>query len=181
MILLTFNVLYNIICLIGKGDMFMKVAVIYYSLEGNTKKVATKIADKLNADIYELKEVNSIVPKTGFSKFFWGGKQVVMKEKPDLKELNLDVDQYDYIFIGTPVWASTFSPAIRSFFSNYNIKGKKIGIFCSHSGGLGKTIQNMKDCLNGNEFITEMNIIDPLKNEIESDKKIDEWLNNINI
>ena len=159
----------------------MKVAVMYYSLEGNTKKVAMKISDKLNADIYELKEVKSIVPKTGFLKYVWGGKQVVMKEKPDLEELNINIDEYDCVFIGTPVWASTYSPAIRSFLSKYTIKGKKIGIFCSHSGGLGNTIQNIKDNLPGNDFIAEIDIVDPLKNDIESNEKIDKWLQTINI
>lgn len=159
----------------------MKVAIVYYSLEGNTKKVANQIAEKFNADLYELKEVKSTVPKTGFFKFVWGGKQVVMKQKPDLEELNINIDEYDLIFIGTPVWAFTFSPAIRSFLSKYNIKGKKIGIFCCHSGGLKNTIQDIKDNLNGNEFVAEFDIIDPLKNEAESDKKIDQWLNDINM
>ena len=159
----------------------MKVAVIYYSLEGNTKKVAMKISDKLSADIYELKEVKSIVPKTGFLKYVWGGKQVVMKEKPNLEELNINIDEYDCVFIGTPVWASTYSPAIRSFLSKYTIKGKKIGIFCCHSGGLGNTIQNIRDILPGNDFITEIDIVDPLKNDIVSNEKIDKWLQTINI
>jgi flavodoxin len=159
----------------------MKTAVIYYSLEGNTKKVANRISEKLNADIYELKEINSSVPKTGFLKFVWGGKQVVMKQKPDLEELNINIDEYDCLFIGTPVWAATYSPAVRSFFSKYTIKGKKVGIFCCHSGGLGNTIQNMKNCLINNEVIAEIAVIDPIKNDVKANKQIDEWLNNIKI
>jgi flavodoxin len=159
----------------------MKIAVVYYSFEGNTRKVANQISKKLNADIYELKEVKSTVPKTGFFKFFWGGKQVVMKEKPDLQELNINIDKYDYIFIGTPVWSFTYCPAIRSFLNKYNIKGKKIGIFCCHSGGLKNTIQDIKDNLTGNEFIAEIDLIEPLKNEIESNEKIEKWLDNINL
>lgn len=159
----------------------MKIAVVYYSLEGNTRKIANEIATRLNGDIYELKEVKSKVPKKGFSKFFWGGKQVFMKETPDLEKINLNIEEYDCIFIGTPVWSFTYSPAIRSFLKNYQIKGKKIGIFCCHSGGLKNTIQNMKDALVGNEFIAEIDFIDPLKNEVESNQKIEQWLSNINI
>jgi len=159
----------------------MKIAVIYYSLEGNTKKIAMRIADKLKADIYELKEVKNTVSKTGLFKYAWGGKQVMMKQKPDLQELNINIEEYDCIFIGTPVWAFTYSPAIRSFLSKYNIKGKKIGIFASHSGGVGNTIQDIKDSLTGNEFIAEIDLMNPIKNEIESNKKIDEWLNDLNI
>lgn len=157
----------------------MKVAVIFYSFEGNTKKIATEIAEEFNADIFELKVVRNTVPKGGFMKFFWGGKQVFMKEKPELEEIDIKIDDYDLIFIGTPVWSFTYSPAIRSFFSKYEIKGKKIGLFCSHSGGLKNTMQDLKSCLPENEFITEFDIIDPLKNQVESEQKIEAWINSI--
>lgn len=157
----------------------MKVAVIYYSFEGNTKKVAERIANKFNADIYELREVDSKIPKNGFLKYFWGGKQVVTKDKPDLEELNIDLNNYDILFIGTPVWAFTYSPAIRSFFSKYVIRNKKIGLFCCHSGGIKNTIEDMKKSLDENEFITEMDFIDPLKDEVKANIKIDNWLDTI--
>lgn len=119
----------------------MKIAVIYYSLEGNTKSVAEKIKEKFNADIYELKEIKQKSNKTEFSKYFWHGKQVVMKESPELKLLNLNIEAYDVIFVGTPSWVGTYTPALRTFFKKYNIKNKKIGLFCCHGGGPRKNIR----------------------------------------
>lgn len=121
----------------------MKVAVIYYSLEGNTKKVAGKIANKFNADIYELKELKNKITNTGFSKYFWGGKQVVTKQKPQIEKINFNPEEYDLIFIGTPSWVATYAPVLRTFFSKYDIKNKKIGLFCCHGGGPGRN--NKKD------------------------------------
>lgn len=158
----------------------MKIAVIYYSLEGNTKKVAEKIADKFNADIYEIKEVKGSVPTSGFFKYFWGGKQVVTKKKPEIEDLNINIDEYDVLFIGTPSWVATYAPVFRTFFSKYEIKGKKIGLFCSHGGGPGETIKKMENELIGNEIIARFDLIEPLKNK-GSDEKIDKWLESINI
>lgn len=159
----------------------MKVAVVYYSFEGNTKMLSEEIGKKLDADIYELKEIKSSVPKTGFFKYAWGGKQVVMKEKPDLEDLNINIEEYDCIFIGTPVWAFTYAPAIRSFFSKYDIKGKKIGLFCCHEGGPGKTFENMKEALKGNEIILQFDITSPLKDQRASIEKIDSWLESLKL
>jgi len=39
-----------------------------------------------------------------------------MKEKPELKAFDKDLDKYDLIFIGTPVWAFNYTPAIYTFF-----------------------------------------------------------------
>lgn len=157
----------------------MRVAVIYWSFEGNTRSIAKKIADKFSADIYELNVKNNKLPKSGFFKYFWGGKQVFMKETPELINFDINVDDYDVIFIGTPVWSFTYAPALRSFFKKYNITNKKVALFCSHSGGSKNTILDMKDRLPQNEFIGEIEVLEPLKNEEKTDKQIEEWLQNI--
>lgn len=157
----------------------MKTAVVYYSLEGNTKMVAEKIASKFDAKLYELKEIKNSVSKEGFFKYFWGGKQVVTKKKPKLEPLDFDVNDYDIIFIGTPVWAYSYAPAIRTFLANYNIKNKKVGLFCSHGGGPGNIMHKMENELIGNEIISKFDIMEPLNDLESSTKKIDKWLENI--
>ena len=57
----------------------MKTAVVYYSMSGNTKLIAEKIAGDLNADLIEIFPENSY-PDKGFRKYFWGGKSAVMGE-----------------------------------------------------------------------------------------------------
>lgn len=127
--------------------------VVYYSYEGNTKKLAKIIAEELDADILALKLVKERTSK-GFTKFLWGGRQVFLKKKPELKPLKKDPLIYDVIVIGTPVWAFTFTPPVRTFFSSYDLKGKKIGLFCTHEGGPKKTLDKMADQVSkGNKII----------------------------
>ena len=144
----------------------MKTLVLFYSFEGNTRFIAKEIATAINSDILELK-VEMPLQKKGFMKYVWGGRQAFMKEKPKLLTLEKNPNDYDVIFIGTPVWAWRYAPALNPFFSEYKITGKKIAVFCCHGGGKGKTLQLMKKKLTGNNFIGEENYYEPLSKDKE--------------
>ncbi|MFH1429013.1 MAG: flavodoxin [Candidatus Margulisiibacteriota bacterium] len=131
-----------------------KTLIIYYSLEGHTRLAAESIAETLGADILELKPEKEI-KKTGFMRYFWGGRQVVMKEAPGLNPLDKDPNIYDVLIIGTPVWAFTYAPPIRSFIAAAKPQGKKVAVFCTHEGIPAKTLANMKAALAGNEIVSE--------------------------
>ncbi len=135
----------------------MKSLVIYYSFEGNTRVIAENIAEAIQADILELKPVKDLTTK-GFMKYVWGGRQVVMKEKPQLQPLDKDPNDYDVLFIGTPVWAFTYAPALNAFFSDVKLNNKRIVLFCTHTGAMLKTFENMRKVLNGNNIIGEKDI-----------------------
>lgn len=145
-----------------------KTLVVYYSLEGHTRLIAEIISKELKADLLELKPLKDLVNKEKFSKYFWGGRQVLMKEKPELKPFNKNPDNYDLIIIGTPVWAWNYAPPIRTFFEKTDFKNKKIALFCSSSGSKGGTFINMKKQLKSNQVISEMEFLD--KNTKEQNK-----------
>lgn len=152
-----------------------KKLVIYYSFEGSTAMVGKTIAESVGADILELKPVDEI--KThGFMKFVWGGKQAVMKKKPELKPYDLDLSEYDLIFLGTPVWAGNMTPPMRSFLNNEEIKGKNIALFCCHQGGQGKTLRTMEEVLaKNNNVISGKDFVNPEKNKEECVNKVKKW------
>jgi flavodoxin len=148
----------------------MKKLVIFYSLEGNTKLIAKSIADSISADILELIPKKDISP-TGFMRFVWGGKAAMMKESPELKSFDISPENYDLLILGTPVWAFTYSPPFNTFFKQFNIKNKKIAMFCCHGGGKGKVFSKLKNELPENEIIGEIDFKDPLKNDPDKSKK----------
>ncbi|GIM30417.1 flavodoxin [Clostridium polyendosporum] len=158
----------------------MKAVVIFYSLEGNTRLIANTISEELKAEIVEIKPKRQI-PSSGLKKYFWGGKQVVLKERPEIEEINIDFSKYDLIVFGTPVWAGRFAPVFNTFFNKYKIRDKRIALFCCHGGGKeGKTFIEFKEHLKGNEFIGEVDFKDPLKrNSNDHILKAKEWINNI--
>jgi len=95
----------------------MKTAVIYYSYEGNSALVAETIKAAIKADVFEIKTVDNRKP-AGFAKFALGCVQVfqvLMNIKPKLLPLSVDINSYDLIILGTPVWADSPAPALAAF------------------------------------------------------------------
>ena len=153
----------------------MRTLIIFYSLEGSTKKIALKLAQILPAEILEIKPKKEI-SKNGFLKFFWGGKQALMKSCPSLMKWDISLKNFDCIIIGTPVWAFTFSPPIRSFLKEEKIENKKVALFCCHEGGMGKTLQNLKEIIGEkNTFIGEKDFRDVRKDDQKALKEAEDW------
>lgn len=145
----------------------MKTAIVYYSMSGNVKYVAEKIANYLKnsteVDLIEILPVKAY-PDSGAKKFFWGGKSAVMEETPKLLSYDFDASAYDRVIIGTPVWASNCAPPIRTFLKEHGseLKGKKLGIYvCYSGGGAQKAIAKIKKCIGFEEAIAELQLIDP--------------------
>lgn len=159
----------------------MRIAIVYYSMSGNTKYVADKIADVIKAsgevDIIRI-EPKKAYPDKGAKKFFWGGKSAVMGETPALQPYEFNIEKYDRIIFGTPVWASNFVPPIRTFINdNPDVKDKKIAVFtCFSGGGADKAIDKMKKYIGIEKFEAELILIDPKdKVKEEDDEKMVEF------
>ena len=154
----------------------MKTAVIYYSYDGNSTLAAKIIKDALNADIFEIKTKDK-KKRMGFARILWGGFQVITKKKPELEPLSIDINAYDLLIFGTPVWASSPTPAIFSFLSQTKITGKKIALFCCHAGGKGGVFDKFKALLPGNNIVGEIDFRNAAKEESAAlKKKIEEWV-----
>lgn len=158
----------------------MKTLVVFYSLEGDTKFLADIITAELESDVLELKPVKEI-PKDGFKKFFWGGKSVLFKDKPKLQTELPDFDDYDTIFIGTPIWASSYTPPIATFVSLADLHNKKLAFFACHAGGgAEKCFTKLKEIYADNTFIGTIDFADPLKDDKEKVKTtLKRWLHEI--
>ena len=149
----------------------MKELIVYYSMSGNTEDTAKKIASLRGADLLRIDPVKAY-PDKGFRKFFWGGKSAVMAEKPELKSYYFKAEDYDRIIIGTPVWASTFAPPIRTFLSENKevLRTKRLAAFACQSGnGAEKAFSRMAELLGTDHFDAELILIDPLTHSDEAD------------
>jgi len=134
----------------------MKTLVVFYSLTGNTKKLADSVAEAVAGDVLEIR-LKKDLPKEGFLKYFWAGKQVVIRELPELLPLDKKPSDYGLIFLGTPVWGSNFASAVRSFLAKTKLRNKKIALFCSHGGDdSGKTFIELEKELAGNEIVAKI-------------------------
>ncbi len=141
----------------------MKTLVVYYSLEGNTEYVAGLIKEKTGADLLKLVPRKAYHDK-GFAKFFWGGKSAVMAEKPELKAYDVNLAEYDRIIFGFPVWASNYTPPLRTFIEDNKaqLQGKTFSAFaCQSGGGAEKAFAKLAKSLGMEGFDRTAVFIDP--------------------
>lgn len=116
-----------------------KKLVAYFSASGVTKRVAEKLAKQEGADLFEIKPVQ---PYTSVD-LDWMNKKsrstVEMQDKSsrvDIAEKISNMDQYDEIYIGFPIWWGVAPHIINSFLEQYDLSGKLIFPFAT-SGGSG--------------------------------------------
>ena len=109
----------------------MKTLVVYYSLTGKTKLVSQVIAEALNATLLEIKERRPIpIPLV----YLVGGFTAMINRGSKINPIDIDVKQYETIFIGSPVWNSRPAPAINSFIYQTNFEGRSIIPFFTMAG-----------------------------------------------
>jgi len=122
-----------------------KVLVLYYSLTSNTKTVAQEIATRLDADIEEITLVEPY--DTAFQATIDRCK--ADREKgilPEIKPLKSNIADYDWIFIGYPIWFGTYAPPIASLLDKIDLSGKFVVPFCTFgSGGLESSTKDLAE------------------------------------
>ena len=129
------------------------VLVAYFSASGVTAGVAKKLADVAGADLYE------IAPEQVYTKadLNWMDKEsrssVEMNDRsarPGIATKVENMDQYDTVFVGFPVWWYREPSIIDTFMEAYDFGGKTVVPFCtSGSSGIGDTYKNLQELAPG--------------------------------
>lgn len=156
----------------------MKAIIVYYSLEGNTDYAAKLLAKELEADMLRIEPVTPY--PTDNKKFFAGGKDATLGIEPPLKPYSFNADDYDTIILGTPLWAWTYAPPLKTFISGNTFTGKKLAFFVSSGGGSDKKCFAKLRKATGCENAPTLSLTEPLKNKSgENAEKIREFAEKI--
>lgn len=158
----------------------MKKLVVYHSYTGNTKRIAEMIQKQLNCDILELQ------PKVPFSTDYqevvdeYQNNSISNKEV-EIKDIDLNLEAYDEIIIGTPVWWYTISPVVVTFLKKYDLSGKKIYPYATNAGWLGHTFVDFKKLCPNSDVQTGMNIVFKSYSDqlVTSEDEIDKWIKDL--
>lgn len=120
-----------------------KKLVAYFSASGVTAKLAKRLANAVDADIFEIKPEK---PYTT-ADLDWTNKKsrssVEMSDKgfrPAVAEKLDNIADYDTIYVGFPIWWYVAPTIINTFLEQYDLTGKTIIPFAtSGSSRMGKT------------------------------------------
>ena len=121
----------------------MKLWIVYYSLSGNTKRIAEQIRETLGGD---LSEIETIVPYTGdYNAVVAQGEEEIRRGfMPEIRPFGARTADYDTVILCTPVWWYTFAPAVKTFLAGNDLAGKTVYPFATNGGWIGHTFKDIE-------------------------------------
>ena len=123
----------------------MKTLLVYYSYTGNTKIIVDKIKEKLDCDLLELKPVVPFLIEDYDAIVSEYQSNESTKKSVEIEDININLNEYDKIIIGTPVWWYTITPVIREFLKKNDLSGSKVYAFATNAGWLGRTFKEIEE------------------------------------
>ena len=154
-----------------------KKLVVYFSASGTTRKIAEMIAKAAESDLYE------ITPRKPYSKadLNWMDKKsrssVEMSDKkfrPEITDTDAQIDGYDEIILGFPIWWYVAPTIINTFLESYDFSGKKIVLFATSGGsGFGNTLSELKPSAPNAMTVEEKILNNVSKQDVEN------WVNSL--
>ena len=157
-----------------------KVLVAYFSATGTTKGVAEHIANGLNADIYE------IVPEDPYTDADLNYNDNNSRTTIEMNDPNArpaisgsveNMEQYDIIFVGYPIWWGEAPRIVSTFMESYDFSGKTIVPFCtSGSSGIGSSTSNLERLTSGATWLDGRRL-----NGSDSQDTVMEWVNGLGL
>lgn len=161
-------------------DKENKSIVVYYSAQNHTKNVATKIANDINADIFEIEPVE-VYTEDDLS---WVDSESRVSREHDnvsLQDVALKTvsvpnwDKYETVFIGYPIWWGDSAWPVDSFVKQVNFGNKTVIPFCtSHSSGLGTSDTDLKAKATGGNWRPGYRFF-----QDATDEEIKDWVENL--
>ena len=157
-----------------------KILVAYFSATGTTKGVAEHIANGLNADIYE------IVPEEAYTDADLdyndnNSRTTIEMNDPDARPAIYgsveNMEQYDIIFVGYPIWWGEAPRIVSTFMESYDFSGKTIVPFCTSGGsGIGSSASNLERLTSGATWLDGRRL-----NGSDSQDTVMEWVNSLDL
>lgn len=147
----------------------MKALVVYYSRDGNTKFVANEVAKSLKADVEALTDKKN---RKGVFGYIMGGWDALLGRETEIGELKYGPEKYDLVIVGTPVWAHSVAPAVRTYLNE--LSGKKAAFFCTYGGSGAEQVLGQLAGLAHAKPIGTLALKKPLEDGTAADK-ISEW------
>lgn len=111
-----------------------KTLVVYFSRSGNTRRMAQMIGEATGGELFEIR-MNNPYPETYQQVVDQSRGEVASGYCPPLATRVENIDDYDVVFVGYPVWFGTIPPPVRTFLSEYDLAGKRVIPFCTSGGG----------------------------------------------
>lgn len=160
--------------------MSKNILVAYFSASGITAKAAWKLSEAIGADLHEIKPE---IPYTRADLNWMDKKSRSSMEmndpssRPAIVEKLPDMEKYDVVFVGFPIWWYVAPTIINTFLESYDFSGKTIIPFATSGGsGMGKTNAKLEPSCPGATLLQGR-----LLNGNLSEESLKKWVKNLNL
>lgn len=164
----------------AEPDTGTKVLVAYFSATGNTRPLAEYMADGLGADLYE------ITPEEPYTdadlNYNDSGSRTSIEmndpnSRPAISGSVENMEQYDIVFIGYPIWWGDAPHILYTFMESYDFSGKTVIPFCTSGGsGIGSSGANLESLTSGAVWMSGQRL-----NAGASQDEVMEWVNSLGL
>lgn len=153
--------------ILSKSDP--KVLVAYFSYSGTTRNIANAISEKTGGDLFE------IAPQNSYSDVYMeSNREIRRNARPALTDTVKNMEEYDIVFVGYPVWWHATPALINTFLESYDLTGKLIIPFCTSGGSdIEETMPTFLNSCDGLAVYGER--------RISGTAQLDEWLSELGI
>lgn len=146
-----------------------RVLVAYFSYSGTTERVAQALSEQTGADLFE------IAPQEEYTNvYLQSNSEIRRNERPTLNGTVENMEEYDIVFVGYPVWWHATPAPVNSFLESYDLTGKMIIPFCTSGGSdIDETLPTFLDSCDGLAVYGAR--------RISGTSQIDTWLKELNL
>jgi hypothetical protein len=121
----------------------MKILIVFYSRSGCTRRAAQELAAQLGADTEELRET---ADRSGAKGYLLAGRDAMQKRPAVLLPTVRQPGEYDLVVVGTPVWAFTMCPAVRTWLLREAGALRQVAFLCTQGGsGAERAMRHMAE------------------------------------
>lgn len=167
-----------------------RLLVVYYSLSGNTERIAKRLAYRYDAE--RVVKIETVAPYTGSYDDIvdQGKREVESGYQPEIRLIDaesgeaatLDLDEFDAIAIGTPTWWYTYAPAVAAFLKMFDWNERVVIPFQTHGGWKGHVMGDFKKACVGVVLRDKFDIqFDSTggRTRVTPDSEIDKWITSL--
>ncbi|MFC7300197.1 flavodoxin family protein [Cognatiluteimonas weifangensis] len=111
--------------------MARRTLIAYYSMTGNTRKIADELRTAMGADCEEIHEPRA---RRGVGGVLRAMVDTLARREPPIEPVQRDPLDYDLLVLGGPVWAGRIAAPMRTYAHRYGALAPEVAFFCTEGG-----------------------------------------------
>ena len=135
-----------------------KILICYFSASGITERIAKNIANILDGDLFHIEPIEDYTEEDLNWRNDNSRTSIEMKDissRPKIKNKIDNINQYDKVIIGFPVWWYTAPRIINSFIEENDLTDKDVYTFVTSGGSShAGSLKDLKDKYTSINFIS---------------------------